>query len=165
MMVSWSLELLRPMPRYCHQPLRLVQEQCRLQCRGFGESHQQLQQNLERELKQRMLRVDDAGGDFGESPRPGQRPPCQLLSDRHRLSQSLCPHCSSLRQLQQPRQQQLPQQPDLEVPSLKHLTTILPELRMAEGRGLTPRISSLGAPYPRKASGTIYAWCSPVWFS
>ena len=134
-------------------------------------------QNHEGESRQRRKAREDevAGGDFGELPRPGRRPPCQLLllSDQLRyLSQNLrssqTHHLnSSLRQLQQLLQLQLLQQRGRAVPSLTNLRML--GLLLEEGssveRGLTPRISSLGAPYPRKASGTIYAWCSPVWFS
>ena len=123
-------------------------------------------QNHERERKVRM----DAGGggDFVELPRPGRHPPCQLLSDLHYLSQNLSPsqthHRSSLRQLQQLHQLQLPQQPSQEGPSPTHLTMVrLPVegRRWSLGRGLTPRISSLCAPFPHRAGGSHCGLCSP----
>ena len=59
--------------------------------------HQQRQmQNHEGELKQRRKGREDevAGGDSGELPLPGRRPPCQLLllllsHQLHYLSQNL----------------------------------------------------------------------------
>jgi len=124
----------------------------------------QLMQNQEGEGK---VRVDDGGGgDFGELPRLGRHPPCQLLSDLHYLSQNLSPsqtHCSSLRQLQQLHQLQLPQQPSQEGPSPTHLTMVpLPveRRRWSLARGLTPRISSLCAPFPRREGGSHCGLCS-----
>ena len=123
-------------------------------------------QNHERERKVKV--GDGGGGDFVELPRPGRHPPCQLLSDLHYLSQNLSPsqtRCSSLRQLQQLHQLQLPQQPSQEGPSLTHLTMVqLPveRRRWSLARGLTPRISSLCAPFPRREGGSHCGLCSPL---
>ena len=138
--------------------------------------HQQRQmQNHEGELKQRRKGREDevAGGDSGELPLPGRRPPCQLLlllSHQLRyLSQNLrslsqTRHLSSsLRQLQQLLQLQLLQQQGRAGPTLTNLTVVglLLEGGRWVGRGPAPRIALLSAPSHHREGSRNCELCSP----
>ena len=137
--------------------------------------HQQRQmQNHEGELRQRRKGREDevAGGDSGELPLPGRRPPCQLLlllSDQPRyLSQNLSPSLthhlnSSLRQLQQLLQLQLLQQQGRAGPTLTNLTMVglLLEGGRWVGRGPAPRIALLSAPSHHREGSRNCELCLP----
>ena len=138
--------------------------------------HQQRQmQNHEGELRQRRKGREDevAGGDSGELPLPGRRPPCQLLlllSDQlHYLSQNLrspsqTRHLnSSLRQLQQLLQLQLLQQQGRAGPTLTNLMMVglLLEGGRWVGRGPAPRIALLSAPSHHREGSRNCELCSP----